>query len=165
MGFEPIKTSGYFLCNSELTNLAKHLYEDCFPDYFKGYVEWSTRMKNISGNCREDGRIGLNYNYFLEYGLEETINILKHELAHLYCFKMIGDHNHNDICFLNALTMINGAIYGKYLPRKVHTYSCPKCQKIWLCSRKKEGNYSCSHCGGNRYSEICKLIYSGVKFI
>ena len=115
-----------------LNEIARWIYESCFYESFWGTVSWSSKMKGIAGNCKSNGEITINKNYYLKYGLEETILILKHELSHLYCFKKIGTHDDNSDLFLETLQKLGGIIKAKRIPETFYIYECPICKKRWF---------------------------------
>ena len=148
-----------YLTTEKINEIAKNLYENCFHEPFYGEVVWSSRMKKIAGNCRSDGRIALNKNYYINYGKTETIKILKHELVHLYCFKCVGKHSHKDIIFLENLDKIGGAIKGKPLHEKMYVYQCPSCQKKWFFTEKLKEPLCCKVCSSGTYNENFLIKY------
>ena len=149
----------------ELNEIAATTYKKVFGENFYGWVEWSNRMKVIIGNCRSNGRIALNRKYYEKYGRKEILSVLYHELAHLYCFKKIGKHNHNNPLFLKSLNKIGGTMFGKRMPTKVHIYQCPSCKKQWLFKKKLITDLACSTCSKGTYDKKFQINFIGFKII
>lgn len=149
----------------ELNEIAKSIYKEHFDEDFHGWVEWSTRMKRIAGNCRSDGRIALNKHYYERYGKEEIILVLKHELTHLYCFKKIGKHSHNHPLFKEILEQLGGSKIGKMMPKKVHIYECPSCKKQWFFKSRLRKYFSCAYCSNGSFNTDYIIQYIGETII
>ena len=150
---------------NELNSIANAIYEEHFGEKFHGWVMWSTRMKRIAGNCRSDGRIALNKHYYERYGKEEILLVLRHELAHLYCFRAKGRHSHQDPLFLATLEKLGGTAIGKMMPIKVYIYECPQCKKQWLFKSPLKKYFACAKCSRGGYNHNCKIEYAGEKIV
>lgn len=149
----------------ELNEIAQSIYREHFHEDFPGWVEWSNRMKRIAGNCRSDGRIALNKQYYERHGREEIILVLKHELAHLYCFKKIGKHSHNNPYFKQILEQLGGSKIGKMMPIKVHIYECPACKKQWSFKSRLKKYFSCAYCSNGKFNKDFVIKLVGEKII
>ena len=131
----------------DLNELGRWFYESCFFESFWGTISWSSKMKGIAGNCKSNGNITINKNYYLKYGIEDTLLVLKHELAHLYCFKKIGTHNDTDILFVENLNKIGGILKAKKIPNNFYIYECPTCKKRWFFEEyMEEKKFLCKNC-------------------
>lgn len=150
-----------YLTTEKINSIAKNLYENCFGETFYGNVVWSSKMKKIAGNCRSDGRIALNKNYYINYGKIEILKILKHELAHLYCFQQIGKHTHSDTLFVESLAKLGGAKKGKPLLPVLYIYECPNCKKKWFFSEKQKDEMCCKKCSKGTYDSKFLIQYVG----
>lgn len=117
-------------------------------------------MKKIAGNCNSNGRIALNKNYYINYGKLETLKILKHELAHLYCFKKIGKHSHEDPLFVESLRKLGGTMKGKPILPILYIYECPNCKHKWFFSEKLKEEMCCKKCS-NLKQDNCIIQYIG----
>ena len=130
----------------ELNDIARWLYESCFYESFYGKVFWGSKMKGIAGNCDSNGVIMINKNYYLQYGLEDTLDILKHELAHLHCFKKKGTHSDDDSFFLEDLKKIGGILKAKRIPQQFYIYECQECERKWYFEKKLDKSMFCKNC-------------------
>lgn len=149
------------LTEMELNEYAKKVHLEAFGTEFEGYVIWSKRMKNIAGNCREDGRIALNFHYYERYGDEEILQVLRHELVHNYLFKTIGLHTHSTPEFVDLLKKVNGSMKGKPMPVTAYVYNCPCCKKEWTLRNKlRTLKFSCEDCGKGEYSTEFKIQFN-----
>lgn len=140
------------LTTEELNQISNTLYREYFNEEFPGWVEWSSRMKNIAGNCRNDGRIALNKHYYNYHGREETLKVLKHELCHLYCFMKIGRHDHSTPLFLESLSRMGGSLQGKAMPVTLYTYKCTRCDKEWSFLKELKKPLCCRKCSGGEFN-------------
>lgn len=147
------------MTEEQLNQKAATIYLDHFGELFSGEVVWSSKMKTVAGNCRSDGRIALNLNYYERYGWEEMEKVLRHELVHHYCFENIGDHDHRTKLFIEHLFLIGGEMVAKPMPQKYASYECPCCKKQWFFKKKLKEILSCKTCGGNTYSNQFNIEY------
>lgn len=144
---------------SELIEYANMVCIETFGKQFDGEIVWSHRMKKIAGNCRSDGRIALNYQYYEKYGKEEILKVLRHELVHHHCFSEIGRHTHSDPLFVNYLNKLGGDQKGKPMPTTGYVYSCPCCSRQWTLRKKiRNKKISCSTCGNGSYNKEYKVV-------
>ena len=135
-----------FLTTLELNNIARWLYESTYYESFYGKVNWGSKMLGIAGNCNSNGQIMLNKNYYLNYGKEEVLLVLRHELAHLYCFRHFGTHSDDDECFILSLQKINGIKKAKSIPKEFYIYTCKCCGKQWFFTNKIQEKQFCKDC-------------------
>lgn len=155
------KKDNVYLTTERLNNIAKNLYENCFNEEFYGHVIWSSKMKRIAGNCNSNGRIALNKNYYINYGKIEIIKILKHELAHLYCFKQIGHHTHTHPLFISSLNKLGGTMKGKPILPVLYIYECPNCKNKWFFSEPLNQTMCCKKCSNGEYNPNYIIKYIG----
>lgn len=153
------------ITEKELNLLAKELCQRYFQEEFNGIVQWSNRMTKITGNCRQDGRIGLNYNYYLYYGKEEIIQVLLHELCHYYCFQKVGWHDHSTPLFLEYLNKTGARMKGKPLPVLTYHYECSNCDNTWFFLKKLKKAMSCKDCGGNEFHDDSLIRFKEEKWM
>lgn len=130
----------------ELNEIGRWFYESTFYESFWGKISWGSKMKNRAGNCNSNGQIVLNKNYYLLYGREKTLLVLKHELAHLHCFHKIGSHDDKNIEFRKDLSLLGGVITAEKLPKELFVYECPVCKKKWFFVNKLDKKMFCKSC-------------------
>ena len=76
---------------TELNDIWRGLNEN-LPDF---RFEWSARMRSTGATIYlKERRIILSIRLYLEYGMDETINSLKHEAAHYLAWSKHGDRGH-----------------------------------------------------------------------
>ena len=143
---------------AELNEIGRWLYESTFFESFYGKINWGSKMLGIAGNCNSNGQIVLNKNYYLQYGKEEVISVLKHELTHLYCFKHFGTHSDEDDCFKENLNKIGGIEKAHSIPKQFFVYSCPYCQKKWFFESKLEDKQLCKECF-EKYNKKMEIVF------
>lgn len=147
------------LSTDKLNKLARWLYESTFYESFYGKVNWGSKMLGIAGNCNSNGQIVLNKNYYLYYGKEETLQVLKHELVHLYCFKHFGQHSDEDDCFIENLSKIKGIKKAKSIPKEFFVYTCQSCGRQWFFIEKQQVKQYCKYCFENDNNKKQEIVF------
>jgi predicted SprT family Zn-dependent metalloprotease len=104
---------------------------------------WNNRLRTTGGLFRHRSKvcsIELNPKYLLNFGMEVTLGILRHEMAHYALFKRNKNHQHTpefkELC-LKLGGLMNSAMAGKRFkvcasdkflhPAPKFTYTCPGC--------------------------------------
>lgn len=154
------------LCEERLQKKAADIYMETFGEKFHGKVKWSNRLKSSAANANEDGLINLNKLYHTLYGDTETLLALRHELVHVYLFKKIGIHSHDDEEFIYWLNKIGSKQKGLPLPQTVYKYTCPTCKKTLKLSRKISNKLiACANCCDGEFKIKHVLQFSGKETI
>ncbi|MFZ5968039.1 MAG: SprT-like domain-containing protein [Bacillota bacterium] len=138
----------------ELLELASKIYMGYTKGDFIGQVKWSNRLKTSGGNIKYDRKsqhavIQINRKYFLKFGVKELIEILKHELAHYYLFRLGKmNHRHGQL-FKDTLKEVfkSDCLTAKYNSDVYqHHYFCGKCGGTYRSIRKYRKIIYCGKC-------------------
>ncbi|OKL36532.1 SprT family protein [Domibacillus mangrovi] len=131
------------------------------PFRHKAYI--NKRLRTTGGRyLLHSHHIEVNEKYALEYGKEELIGIIKHELCHYHLHLQGKGYKHGDADFKKLLIETSSPRYCRALPRKeekkkirqILHYRCQGCGIVYKRYRKMNiHKYMCGACQG-RISEI-----------
>ncbi len=131
------------------------------PFRHKAYI--NKRLRTTGGRyLLHSHHIEVNEKYAMEYGEEELIGIIKHELCHYHLHLQRKGYKHGDADFKKLLIETSSPRYCRALPRKeekkkvrqVLYYCCLECGIVYKRYRKMNVyKYVCGACRG-QISEI-----------
>lgn len=108
-----------------------------------------------------DGNIVMAIRLVKEHGIDEAIDLIKHELIH-WAIGETEETPHGDR-FLDEAKRIDAPLvclpFGLHLRRKSrlrYRYACLTCGSH--STRKRRGDLSCSRCGPGGYDEVFALV-------
>ncbi|OLN21811.1 SprT family protein [Domibacillus antri] len=126
------------------------------PFLHQAYI--NKRLRTTGGRYLLDSHhIEVNEKYAIEYGEEELIGIIKHELCHYHLHLQGKGYKHRDRDFQKMLAETDSPRYCRALPgnkalkkeQSVIYYSCLQCGIIYKRRRKMNVNkYVCGSCRG-----------------
>ena len=107
-------------------------------------IEFSTRKSYGGYYQKHRHRIVLSWQAYLEYGMDETLNTFRHEVAHIV-------HQHHRAEFWNLATALG--VVKKYAASplaparrktRLYTYECPGCHGLLHRKRRIIKSASCA---------------------
>lgn len=139
----------------ELNDLVNKVSLEFFNKPFVHNATFNCRLRSTGGRyLTSSHNLEFNKKSFEFYGLEELINIIKHELCHYHLHIQGKGYMHKDKDFKNKLSQVEGTRYSKALiNNKKIQYSyqliCKNCKQIYHRKRKiNHRRYRCSKCFG-----------------
>lgn len=143
--------------NEELQHLTEKLSLEFFGKPFEHCAYFNNRLQTTGGRyALRSHNIDINPKHLEYYGVEEVINIIKHELCHYHLHIEGKGYQHRDREFKELLQMVGGARhcqsipYAKKAAGKIHIYQCSGCRHEY--TRKRRMNikkYVCGKCHGS----------------
>ncbi|MDP5276316.1 SprT family protein [Chengkuizengella axinellae] len=99
--------------------------------------------------------IDISWQYYHQFGKEETEKVIKHELCHYHLHLLNRGYKHRDADFKQLLKEVGGTRYCRPLndarAKKAYRYqlTCLKCGTTYLRKRKMDvSKYVCGKCKG-----------------
>ncbi|MFT9487936.1 MAG: SprT family protein [Tepidibacillus sp.] len=148
--------------NDELQRLVEEISLHFFSMPFLHKAIFNSRLKTTGGRyLTKTHHLEFNPKSYEQYGLDELIGIIKHELCHYHMHLQGKGYKHKDQDFKQCLKKIGGSRFAKQLSKqKEQPYrfllECRTCGQQYF--RKKKMNpdrYRCGKCGGKlKGSEI-----------
>lgn len=141
--------------DTELTNLINEVSLKHFNKPFKHVAKFNPRLRSTGGRyLTSNHNLEFNKISYELYGMEELINIIKHELCHYHLHIEGKGYLHKDMDFKNLLSQVKGTRYSKKLINNKKTdyyyqFICKKCKQVYQRKRKiNYKKYRCSKCFG-----------------
>ncbi|MDF2947911.1 MAG: sprT-like family protein [Bacillales bacterium] len=142
--------------NQDLQELVKMISVKYFNLEFKHTAYFNNRLRTTGGRyLLASGNIEINPKQYVDYGIDEIISIIKHELCHYHLHQQGKGYRHSDENFKQLLKKVEGPRFCKPLKktsfrnRKIQKYVCTECERLY--SRKRKINtqkYRCGVCYG-----------------
>ncbi|MCA1032976.1 SprT family protein [Bacillus timonensis] len=141
----------------DLQVLVEEVSIQYFSKPFLHKATFNRRLRTTGGRyLLRTHNIEINEKYFIEYGLEEVIGIVKHELCHYHLHLEGKGYQHRDQDFRDLLQKVNAPRFCtplKTIERKksseTHLYECKSCCQRYIRKRKIDVNrYVCGKCSG-----------------
>ncbi|MBP1041615.1 SprT family protein [Vagococcus sp. BWB3-3] len=141
------------LTDDRLQELVELISTNEFDREFKHQAFLNSRLRTTGGRYHLNSHnLDFNPKVYERYGMEELVNVIKHELCHYHLHLEGRGFQHRDADFKNLLKKTGGSRFVKPLeeqkPENYQQYECLKCHNLIL--RKRRINirkYSC-RCGG-----------------
>lgn len=146
------------LNNQELQSLVEEISWKYFNKAFRHKAIFNPRLKTTGGRyLLGSHNIEMNKKYFDQFGKDELIGIIKHELCHYHLHLERKGYRHRDLDFKKLLHAVGAPRYCSSLPETVEKrksqreliYICSKCK--WEYKRKRRidtKRYVCGNCRG-----------------
>lgn len=142
--------------NEQLQRLTEAISVEYFQKPFRHQAVFNNRLRTIGGRyLLGSHNIELNYKYFLEYGEQELIGIIKHELCHYHLHIEGKGYMHRDADFRKLLKEVGAPRFCTPLASKkkqlVKTYlfQCQSCKMEYRRKRNMDvKKYVCGKCRG-----------------
>jgi SprT-like protein len=142
--------------NHELQKLVNTISVKYFKKDFKHIAYFNNRLRTTGGRyLLASGNIEINPKQYVDYGIDEIISIIKHELCHYHLHQEGKGYRHKDENFKQLLKEVEAPRFCKPLKKislqnRIHKYVCSACERLY--SRKRKINtqrYRCGICYGN----------------
>lgn len=145
--------------NEELQKLVSRISLESFHKPFMHLAYFNARLRSTGGRyLLQSHNIEINPKAYELYGLEELKGIVRHELCHYHLHLEGKGYQHRDKDFRELLKKVNAPRFCSTLQtpnilrkkqRRFYTYSCVKCQQIYVRKiRMNVEKYCCSKCLG-----------------
>ncbi len=137
-----------------LQKLVEVISNENFKRPFLHQAYFNRRLRTTGGRYHLQGHnIDINPKVFEKYGMEELINVIKHELCHYHLHLEGRGYKHRDMDFKELLAATGGSRFVRPLaeqsPENYHQYECQKCHTLIFRKRRMNTKrYVCSRCGG-----------------
>ena len=144
--------------NQELQTLVEKISRDYFNKPFRHQATFNSRLRTTGGRyLLQSHNLEVNKKYLDEFGMEELIGIIKHELCHYHLHIEGKGYQHRDRDFKQLLQKVDAPRFCSSLPankvtrkpRRILTYICSGCDSIFNRKRRIDTNrYVCGRCHG-----------------
>ncbi|WP_273836410.1 SprT family protein [Guptibacillus sedimenti] len=140
----------------ELQQLVETISEEFFGLAFRHKAMFNARLKTTGGRYMlRSHNLEFNQKHYDEFGQDELISIIKHELCHYHLHLQKKGYKHQDKDFKRLLKDVGGSRYCQVVPgqRRVesfkHFYECEECKTKYSRKRKMDiSRYVCGKCRG-----------------
>lgn len=146
------------ITDSMIQNLTEELSLQFFKRPFLHRAYINKRLRTTGGRYMlKSHDIQVNEQYILEYGEEELIGIIKHELCHYHLHLEGKGYKHGDFDFKKLLKETGSPRFCRALPIKAESskkrqtirYQCLNCRAIYERRRRMNtARYACGFCRG-----------------
>ncbi len=138
----------------------QRLVEDISLVYFKRpflhEARFNQRLRTTGGRYLLGSHdIEINPRQYTEFGYEELVGIIKHELCHYHLHLQRKGYKHKDPDFKRLLQQVGGLKHCQSLPGTgnkrsvIHLYQCSKCGQNYRRKRRfNVSRYVCGVCEG-----------------
>lgn len=145
--------------DEKLQELVEKLSLDFFKKPFKHRAFFNKRLRTTGGRYMlSTHNIDINPKYYQEYGLEEMIGIIKHELCHYHLHIEGKGYKHGDQDFKLLLKQVGAPRFCTPLQtepkinRNILVYKCTNCSQEYKRKRKVDTTrLVCGKCAGKIY--------------
>jgi SprT-like protein len=143
--------------SGQLQALVEEISLKYFGTPFKHKVVFNKRLKTTGGRyLLETHNIELNFDYYLSFGTEELIAVIKHELCHYHLHLAGKGYQHRDRDFRELLKKVDAPRFCKVMKQteqkrefSLHVYQCKTCQYVYRRKRRvNTAKYVCGRCRG-----------------
>lgn len=141
--------------NEELQSLVCYISQKFFNDSFNHKAVFNQRLRTTAGRyLLKSHYIEINPQYYQLYGMDELINVVKHELCHYHLHIHGKGYMHKDKDFKQLLKRVNGTRFSKQIKERRelplrYEFVCKKCGQIYFRKRKIDyKKYRCGKCKG-----------------
>ncbi|TCS79578.1 SprT family protein [Tepidibacillus fermentans] len=139
----------------ELQKLVEQISLKYFSLPFLHQATFNPRLKTTGGRyLTKSHHLEFNRKSYEQYGIEELVQIIKHELCHYHLHLQGKGYKHKDREFKQCLEQTGGSRYSKPLVKsneRPYRYRliCQKCGQTYLRKYKiKLNRYRCGKCKG-----------------
>jgi len=138
----------------ELTALVKKVSQEYFGKPFIHQAYFNSRLKTTGGRFHlRDRNIDINPKIYRDFGKEELVGVIKHELCHYHLYNDGLPAQHKDRTFKILLQQVGGSrfspIKSSVHKKTYHVYECTNCRNIYHRIKKiNTRRYVCGKCHG-----------------
>ncbi|PKG23699.1 SprT family protein [Niallia nealsonii] len=155
------------MTDKELQLLVEDISREHFGVEFLHYAMFNARLRTTGGRyLLKSHNIEINKTYLDEFGMNELIGIIKHELCHYHLHLRNMGYQHRDKDFKQLLEKVGAPRYCSHLPqkqlsktKKVIIYKCQSCFQLFYRSKRvNTEKYVCGKCRGKLSLYDIKMI-------
>ena len=154
-----IKLEGYIVDDIKLQLIVEETSLTYFQKKFNHQAIFNNRLRTTGGRyLLKSHNIEINPKYYLEYGLNEMIGIIKHELCHYHLHIEGKGYKHGDRDFKELLTRVGAPRFCTPLIKTSVTkspkliYKCKSCHHLYNRKRRVDTTrLVCGKCSGKIY--------------
>ncbi|WP_273853793.1 SprT family protein [Guptibacillus spartinae] len=140
----------------ELQQLVETISEKFFGLAFRHQAVFNTRLKTTGGRyLLRSHNLEFNKKHYDQFGRDELVGIIKHELCHYHLHLQKKGYKHQDQDFKRLLKEVGGSRYCQVVPgqRRIEAfkyyYECRECKTKYRRKRKMDtSRYVCGKCRG-----------------
>ncbi|MBW7651936.1 SprT family protein [Anoxybacillus sp. ST4] len=138
----------------ELQALVERVSLQVFHKPFRHRAIFNDRLKTTGGRyLLSTHNIELNRKYYEQYGEEELIQVIKHELCHYHLHLEGKGYRHRDRDFRELLQKVRAPRFCKPVvlakTGKKRYYECTSCHYVYVRKKAMDTNrYVCGRCRG-----------------
>ncbi|MBM7096825.1 MULTISPECIES: SprT family protein [Alteribacter] len=140
----------------ELQKLVEGISEASFNRPFKHKATFNPRLRTTGGRYMlQSHNIEMNPKQLEQFGEEEFIKIVKHELCHYHLHIEGRGYQHKDADFKQLLKKVGGSRFCQVVPgmrrrsKTLHIYTCKKCGIQFRRKRQIDlKRFVCGRCRG-----------------
>ncbi|MGX7351133.1 SprT family protein [Enterococcus canis] len=139
------------MTEQELQNLVMTISQRDFGRAFRHQARFNGRLRTTGGRyLLQSHHIEFNPKVYEQYGIEELVRVIKHELCHYHLHLTGRGYQHRDRDFKELLQKTGGSRYVQPLTEaNYRTYRCQKCGSLIQRKRKVDTKrYVCGRCRG-----------------
>jgi SprT-like protein len=144
------------MTDQELQKLTESISMDYFNKPFRHEATFNKRLRTTGGRyLLNSHNIELNPHLYAEFGIEELIGVIKHELCHYHLHIERRGYKHADTDFKVLLKKVGGSRFCQSIPGKRRTesykyhYICKDCMQSYKRKRQIDTKrYVCGKCRG-----------------
>ncbi len=144
------------MTDAELQRLVDEISTTYFKRTFKHRAFFNPRLRTTGGRYMlRSHNIEVNKKYYEQFGYDELVGIIKHELCHYHLHLEGKGYKHKDPEFKYLLKKVGGPRFCSSLPTtspkplKIHLYECRQCHTLFHRRRKMDvSRYACGSCRG-----------------
>ncbi|WP_299094577.1 SprT family protein [uncultured Metabacillus sp.] len=145
--------------DTQLQKIVEDISLTYFRKKFNHKATFNKRLRTTGGRyLLRSHNIDVNPKYYHEYGLDEVIGIIKHELCHYHLHLEGRGYKHGDKDFKELLKEVGAPRYCTPLKQEkkgnsvLLQYKCKNCHQIYNRKRRVDTTrLVCGRCGGKIY--------------
>ena len=142
--------------DEELQKLVEAISDQSFGMPFLHFAAFNDRLRTTGGRyLLRSHNLEFNKKHYEQFGMEELIGIIKHELCHYHLHLQGKGYKHKDHDFKQLLKQVGGSRFCQVVPgqRRVeeykHLYECRHCKTKYRRKRRMDtSRYVCGKCRG-----------------
>ncbi|APX72116.1 SprT family protein [Companilactobacillus allii] len=141
--------------NEDLTRLIQKVSQDNFGKPFVHKAFFNNRLRTTGGRFHlKDRHIDINPKVYQQYGTEELVGVIKHELCHYHLYNAGMPSQHKSREFKVLLKQVGGSRFAPPLNnsnkhKTLHIYECSNCHTVYQRVRKIDTRrFVCGKCRG-----------------
>ncbi|GGE85609.1 SprT family protein [Priestia taiwanensis] len=139
----------------EVQKLVEEVSLEYFGKPFKHNAVFNERLRTTGGRyLLGTHHIELNLHYYLCFGKEELVDVIKHELCHYHLHLEGKGYKHRDRDFRELMKKVGAPRFCKTIKEKeripsLHIYQCVACKYVYKRKRRVDTEkYVCGKCRG-----------------